>query len=427
MGCTEPVERLVNGVPSGFATCKEGYEVRVRAASCPNLLPDKGEGGAAGAGLDACRTDIDCPGELEYCVNGQDGAGYCVSGCRTDGDCQVGQICRCGDPVGVCSRAECQTNADCGPDSLCASLINSSCLVNYEYACLSSLDECRHSADCAGESGKSTCVIGDGRRQCAAVAVCGRPFLVDAAHRQAEVVGRSDWANATLAPDCSALTPGERSLLAEHWRQIGAMEHASIAAFARFQLQLLALGAPAELVEQTNRALVDETRHARLAFGLAGAYAGRAVGPGPLRTHDALDDDSLGTLLETTLLEGCLGETLATLEASLARDRCRDGAVRAVLAGIAGDEARHAELAWRFLAYCLETFPQLAEVVEGCLQRMDVSPDSGSSESAATPASALGEYGVLSSAERASLRVQVIDEVVAPMDWSHFIAKFRWT
>ena len=60
------------------------------------------------------------------------------------------------------------------------------------------------------------------------------------------------------------------------------MEHASIAAFARFSLELLAFGAPPDLVEQAQAAMADETRHAKLCFALAGAYAERPIGPGAL-------------------------------------------------------------------------------------------------------------------------------------------------
>jgi hypothetical protein len=49
------------------------------------------------------------------------------------------------------------------------------------------------------------------------------------------------------------------------------MEHASVAAFARFTLDLLALGAPADLVQSAQQALGDEIAHAELCFGLAGA------------------------------------------------------------------------------------------------------------------------------------------------------------
>jgi hypothetical protein len=55
-----------------------------------------------------------------------------------------------------------------------------------------------------------------------------------------------------------------------------------------------------------------------------------------------------------TFREGCVGETLSVgLAAAQLRD-ATDPAVRAALARIVGDEARHAELAWDVLAWALE-------------------------------------------------------------------------
>lgn len=67
---------------------------------------------------------------------------------------------------------------------------------------------------------------------------------------------------------------------ADFWTRVGLMEHASVAAFSRFSLQLMALGAPSDLLQKSHEAAADEIRHARDAFALAGHYAGRPVGPG---------------------------------------------------------------------------------------------------------------------------------------------------
>jgi len=131
------------------------------------------------------------------------------------------------------------------------------------------------------------------------------------------------------------------------------MEHASIAACARFSLQLLALGAPPELVEACTRALADETEHARLCFQLASSYAGRTLGPGPLKIDGSLRCFSLAEIVDLVLAEGCFGETSAALEALEAADTQSDPVVRGVYAQIASDEQRHAELAFRFLRWAL--------------------------------------------------------------------------
>jgi len=131
------------------------------------------------------------------------------------------------------------------------------------------------------------------------------------------------------------------------------MEHASIAAFARFSLQLLSLGAPPELVEACTQALADETAHTKLCFGIASAYAGRAIGPGPLDVSKSLNVTSLGDIVDLVIAEGCFGETAAALEALDAASTASDPVIIAAYTRIAADELRHAELAFRFVRWAL--------------------------------------------------------------------------
>src|SRR6188768_815298 len=119
----------------------------------------------------------------------------------------------------------------------------------------------------------------------------GRPFLV---HGQPRV--------ASLA--CAVTNDAE-------WLADAQVEHASVAAFARLSLQLLALGAPVELVRDAQLASLDELRHADFFFDLASHAAGSPLRPGPLDVAGALDDLSLAALIESNLREGCIGETRA--------------------------------------------------------------------------------------------------------------------
>ncbi|MES1187588.1 MAG: ferritin-like domain-containing protein [Myxococcales bacterium] len=184
--------------------------------------------------------------------------------------------------------------------------------------------------------------------------VCGRPFLIEAQARVAAVTPNTAWLSSTLAqPQVAHLTAAERAALARHWQRLGQMEHASIAAFARFSLQLLALGAPSELVEACTQALADETEHAKVCFKLASSYAGQALGPGPLDIGGSLGCVSLGDIVDLVLAEGCFGETSAALDALEAADTATDPVLREVYAKIASDEQRHAELAFRFLRWAL--------------------------------------------------------------------------
>jgi hypothetical protein len=175
----------------------------------------------------------------------------------------------------------------------------------------------------------------------------------------AEVAARADWVDASLTPSLAGLSPTRRAELAAHWARLGQLEHASIAAFARFNLQLLSLAAPAELVEASNRALVDETRHAKQCFALASHYAGASVGPDRLDLRHCFEDLDLQAIMKLVLDEGCIGETVAAFEALEEAATATDPVVRGVLQGIARDEQAHAELAFKFMRWAFaESLPE---------------------------------------------------------------------
>src|SRR5688572_9590040 len=96
----------------------------------------------------------------------------------------------------------------------------------------------------------------------------GRPLLVRQHARLPPATARGDWLERTT-PRLDHLSFGERTQLAAHWTKLGQMAHASIAAFARFSLQLLALGAPSDLVEPCTQALADANAHTKRCFGIA--------------------------------------------------------------------------------------------------------------------------------------------------------------
>jgi hypothetical protein len=148
------------------------------------------------------------------------------------------------------------------------------------------------------------------------------------------------------------------------WLDDACMEHASIASFARFSLQLIALGAPPDLIAEAHRAGLDEIEHARHCFAIASRLLGRPVGPGPLPMADVTIETSLAHVAAETVREGCVGETLASLYAREQRDVARDPEIRDALEVIAEDEARHAELAWRFVRWALANGgPEVREAV----------------------------------------------------------------
>ena len=91
--------------------------------------------------------------------------------------------------------------------------------------------------------------------------VVGRPLTVDGEVRTGGLGSATGW-RSDLAIDASQLNDTMRAQVAAWWADAGEHEHASIASFSRFLLDLMALGAPRELVVGTTQAIDDEVRHA---------------------------------------------------------------------------------------------------------------------------------------------------------------------
>jgi hypothetical protein len=235
----------------------------------------------------------------------------------------------------------------------------------------------------------------------------GRPFLVRDRPRLASVMAGPGWSENVDLVGVS-LTHTERDALVRHYTDWALAEHASIASFARFALQLLALGAPADLVARATAAMGDEIRHAQFGFGLVRALSGACVTPGTLSMDHALEEDAtLEHVLRLVVREGMIGETLAALEVANAADLAELPALKEPLATIARDEARHAELAYVFAAWALERSPDLARVVdeEVAAWRMDALP----------VVNGLSRWGILDAAARRTVRAHGFERVVQPL------------
>ncbi|HYH97517.1 hypothetical protein [Hyalangium sp.] len=180
----------------------------------------------------------------------------------------------------------------------------------------------------------------DGR----ALRIRGRPVTAERAHDDAWSV---DDAPTVSSPDVET-----QGMLAAAWEADARTEHASIAAFARLSLDLMAAGAPPHLIEASLSAALDEVRHATRAYSLASGYAGSPRGPGPL-PEVATAPGGLSRLAMETVVDGCFGEGLAAACAREAAEDALDPVVQAHLSAVAWDEGRHAELAWAVLAFCL--------------------------------------------------------------------------
>jgi hypothetical protein len=254
----------------------------------------------------------------------------------------------------------------------------------------------------------------------------GRPFLVQGAQRLAPGTARADWHELAWLPRLSDLDAALRAHLTEEWTRIALMEHGSIAAFARFSLQLISLGAPADLIERTTAAMVDETKHAKACFGVASHYAGAPIGPGRLAIERSLDESSLEEIVLNAIREGCVGETIAAIEAREAAEYTADPALRELLLVISEDETRHAELAYRFLKWALAVSgsPALERAVRRELAAL--ATETPPAQSAPTDSDlALLRHGIVPNALRQVIRWQALTQVILPGSRALFTTEAR--
>lgn len=206
----------------------------------------------------------------------------------------------------------------------------------------------------------------------------GRPFRRGRKNRTAEVLsdGRpSSWL--LDAAPFDDVPQGLRAALAVEWRTNGAKEHASVAAFSRLALDLLAVGAPPALLAEVQRDALDEIRHARLCFSIARDLDGRADVPGAfpeartstrrLPTRDlALSKLAIDAVIDGALNEGVSARILARLSKTSTPPR-----LAATIREMAADEARHAAHSWNVVAFCIEAGgPAVESALRGALRAL---------------------------------------------------------
>jgi hypothetical protein len=232
------------------------------------------------------------------------------------------------------------------------------------------------------------------------------------------LVPNADWAaDSTITLDGDVAPPAG---LAQQWRENGKTEHASVAAFARLTLDLMALGAPPALIAAANQDALDEIRHTQICFSLARAIDGRSESPGPfpeaqrVATLPRSRSLALATLAVDSLVDGALNEGVsARIIAKLAR-RAEVAEIRERLKEIAADEGRHAAHGWDVIEWCLaEGGTAVADALRGSIRALPLGMESQMPE--ASRSGAWERWGIhgsdLEAAEYAAARAQVVARV----------------
>jgi hypothetical protein len=235
----------------------------------------------------------------------------------------------------------------------------------------------------------------------------------------ASLASRDDWRLSSvddLAADLEpSRNPPENLLpaLARAWSDAAFAAHAAVAAYSRFALQLMSLGAPPHLLNGCALAMQDEIAHAQASFSLARRYAGHDVRPGPLPSSELARDADATAVVLAVVQWGCIAEAVSALSAREALEHCQDAATREVLVRHQAAKAQQAQLAWRFVAWALRgagrELPDHVRVA--FLTALSAQGECGP----------LGErdrlllrYGVLGEAHRSALEQRILRDVVLP-------------
>lgn len=151
---------------------------------------------------------------------------------------------------------------------------------------------------------------------------------------------------------------------------------------------------------------------------MSSAYAGKSVEPGVFPIKSSLEiETNLASMAASTADEGCIEETVSCLIAAEQCAKCEDPVVRALLSSLVRDEARHAALAWRTVAWALSVGGKnVQERLKAVFAKATATTDASSSHSIDTSASSadLEKFGRLSDSTESKLRRAAMVEVVLP-------------
>ena len=158
------------------------------------------------------------------------------------------------------------------------------------------------------------------------------------------------------APDIAA-NYSLNQQIGRRWLDQAEGEHASIASFARHTLQLVSIGAPSVLLRNAQDAAIDEIRHAKTCYGIAGAFIGSDFKPGPLDVEKSLESLDLQNIAKSIIEEGCIEETISAVLGKFGSSTAKDPEIKTASSQIVLEETNHAQLAWDTIQWITKKFP----------------------------------------------------------------------
>lgn len=229
------------------------------------------------------------------------------------------------------------------------------------------------------------------------------------------------WAE-THAPTLDAQTRAE---LARIWGERIPTEYRSITGFSTLSFDLIAAGAPVNLVAVCHRVCIDELRHTELAVKMVELYGGR-LPPLPREISSLPADESLTAVAQacrSAIVLSCLGETFACTELVLLRERAIDPVVRGVLTVFLADEIVHARVGWAYLAHAFKTADALTRrmvaetipsYVAGIAKNLFGTAEEPAAVDVTSDDARLAAHGVCSMREEQDLYRKFVPDVFVP-------------
>ena len=212
--------------------------------------------------------------------------------------------------------------------------------------------------------------------------------------------------------------------IGRRWLEQAEGEHASVASFSRHTLQLMAIGAPSDLLIASQNAAVDEIRHAKLSYGFARAFLKTDFGPSQLDIEDSLPELDLKGLVHSIIEEGCIEETISAANLRFGAHNAKEPAIKRVVTLIGDDETRHAQLAWDTIQWIITKFPEVRKFVEDIfkveLENRSLLLDKNFNEMPTTLClennmnTALRNHGILVDGDQIMIRKAVIQNLIKP-------------
>lgn len=221
------------------------------------------------------------------------------------------------------------------------------------------------------------------------------------------------------------LEPDVRAELARIWGERIPTEYRSITGFSTFSFDLIAAGAPVDLVAVCHRVCIDELRHTELAVRMVEVYGGTR--PDLPRDISNLPADAkltaVGQACRSAILLSCLGETFACTELAMLRDRAVDPVVQGVLTIFLSDEIVHARIGWAYLAHAMKTADPKTKAsvadavpryIEGIAANLFGTEEAVAAVDVTNDDTRLAAHGVCSMREEQDLYRQFVPDVFLP-------------